>query len=441
MNRRNQDPHDPDNALQGIADEFWSRPDHDDKVRAVEPDPNWRPGDPMMTPGALAASWEHARKSAEDRQRKEAEDRQKLHEQTIAHDKKRRQTIRRRGLGAIGLTLVAIGIIKPGVGVIDQVQRRPAAEVVQEAVARRAIDDEATKKAYDTVLNIYQSIDKYGMKSVQQQAAAERASNPTDYISEDIINKTEDEIDQAETNERVQHSLAGFMREFNVEVSPIDEKIRLGDSKSSAEAVISVFKGLPKSLVKDSSAVELVSIVQGEGTGDDVPVEDGKKDKEKEEVTMGDFSAYPGEKGELRIMADGSQFDIANRMKDKIAGWESSRDHTVAHEAAHAFQNHNGVSLNKKVDDIVVDPPWTARELFGAHADMPVSPSKYAKTHPVEMQAEIMAGLFTDGDMSLKPPSHSRHFASELGKKQINELITLEKWHPGIALQLIAARK
>ena len=125
---------------------------------------------------------------------------------------------------------------------------------------------------------------------------------------------------------------------------------------------------------------------------------------------------------------------------DRVVGMSGGYEHVVAHELVHAMQDRNGIDIDIRPEDKLKNASWTVGDFVSSHIDRPILPSSYAKTHSVEEQAEIMAGLLTNDSNGLKPPSHSRHFASDLGAKHINELVTLEKWHPGVALQLVAAR-
>ena len=420
MNQPNYDPYDPDSKLPAIAKEFATRPDH-----GQETDRSWQPGDPMMTPAQLAASWEYARKTVEQKTRDDIKAREELLAEAEITKRLRWRKIVGRSVAAVACSSSLYGVAAPGIGIADRMTSAPAAEVVHSAVANREMDEKAMD-AYTTVLKIYEDIDQNGFDIVQKRAATERAEHSEEYISPEAIDTTREQIENAAGYEDVEVELGNFLHEFGIQSVNIDHNIRLRHVKSSAQAVLNVFGGLPKSLVKESASVNRLNLVPGSNAREG-------------NVTEGNFKKLTGAaKGEMNIMTDGSQFSLSNQAVEALSGMAGSREYIVAHELAHALQEKNGINLDDKTK--VDQTAWLPKDIIMSHLDMPERPTDYG-SNTVEPQAEIMAGLLTNDDTGLKPPSHSRHFASVLGKKQINELVTLEQWHPGIALQLIAARK
>ena len=428
MNRPAQDPHDLHGKLRIVADEFWSRPDHDDKNQNVEADPNWRPGDPMMTTGQVKASQQYARKISQEKQRQEELRRLELHEEIRRHDREWRSKFGRMALGAVALAMSVVGVVKPGIGLIDRVQERPAIQIVQEAIEHREMD-EATKNAYGRILEIYQMVDNDGMKRVRERAAEERAKNANDYAAEESLSFVQEAIEDAESLELVQGVLDDFTRGFGVTIDSIDTDVKLDDAKGVAHATVTVFGGLPKSLIKNSTSLKEMRIVKG-----------SKDESEDHPKAEGEYATHTDGVKRVYINVDGDAFGLMHQVMDRVVGMSGGYEHVVAHELVHAMQDRNGIDIDIRPEDKLKNASWTVGDFVSSHIDRPILPSSYAKTHSIEEQAEIMAGLLTNDSNGLKPPSHSRHFASDLGAKHINELVTLEKWHPGVALQLVAAR-
>lgn len=165
-------------------------------------------------------------------------------------------------LGAVALAMSVVGVVKPGIGLIDRVQERPAIQIVQEAIEHREMD-EATKNAYGRILEIYQMVDNDGMKRVRERAAEERAKNANDYAAEESLSFVQEAIEDAESLELVQGVLDDFTREFGVTIDSIDTDVKLDDAKGVAHATVTVFGGLPKSLIKNSTSLKEMRIVKG----------------------------------------------------------------------------------------------------------------------------------------------------------------------------------
>ena len=150
--------------------------------------------------------------------------------------------------------------------------------------------------------------------------------------------------------------LDDFTREFGVRIDSIDAKVTLDDAKEIAHATVTVFGGLPKSFIKNSTSLKEMRIAEG------------SKDKsENHPKAEGEYATDADGVSHVYINADGDAFGLMHQVMDRVVGMSGGYKHTVAHEVAHALQDHNGIDIDIKPEDKLKNPSWTVGEFVSTH--------------------------------------------------------------------------
>lgn len=277
-----------------------------------------------------------------------------------------------------------------------------------------------------------QDIDDGNLDAVKRRAEAYRDKTPSQLPSQALIEKTDKQISEANTNQEVVDALGGFMDFYDkdvdfftkeeaaeknaktdfMEYGGFEPDTPVANTKALAHAVVNGYKVLPKQFM-EAMDFEKISF------GGESPDYKGYNDSES--IVLGVSNSRMGE--------------ALSQANANLAG-NASDEWFVLHELGHSEQADSlyfddfNFEDDAKQPDIIDQTKASIKDAIDIYTENPDAPSAYAYAKGgVEKDAEIFAGLMTPNEKDFKgigTPRDATYFHSKSNRYMLSKLVQLQ---------------
>jgi hypothetical protein len=297
----------------------------------------------------------------------------------------------------------------------------------------RAEADESVERdteARDSVIELFETVDKEGYDGIKAEVAEQRAAHPELYVSEERANEVIESIENSGSNDDTVKVLGEFLGFYGIEAGFHDGQEfsdREEEVREIARAWVDVLAGLPKDFVALSAVEratvsnEPVSSNTGSGT---------------------EMGVYSPDRNEINVVAMSGFMSAAAPVEGFLERSDFTYQGVVAHELGHALDEQLpiGASLPEGEQAEMASVGTILEHIGRGIINRPEAPTLYAHTSDEEYGAELLSGVLSDRSDGLASTDEWRKFGSASNKEMIAMLVELEGVYPGIAKVLVANR-
>lgn len=305
-----------------------------------------------------------------------------------------------------------------------------SSEAQDEMKAEAEESMERDARARDTVIDLFEAVDKAGYDELKVEVAKERAEHPELYMSEERTKQIIENIENSDSNNDAIKVLDEFLDFYGIEAGFRDDRAfddQAEEVREITRAWVDVLGGLPKDFVA-LSQVERVTISH-------TPV----TDLSESGTEMG---TYSHDSNKINLVAMSKLMNVTAPVEGFLERSDFTYQGVIAHELGHALDEQLPIGAplpeNEQADAPSVG--LVLEHIGRGIVNRPEAPSLYAHTSDEEYSAELLSGVLSDRSDGLASTDEWRKFSSTSNKKMINMLAQLEALRPGIAKILIANR-
>lgn len=325
----------------------------------------------------------------------------------------------------------------------DGIAYMHAPEGTLEAAQTKSDERYAAKvEAREAVAGLMEQLDSHDYEAIRTGAHDYLKDHPNDVLPREELQRIQESIDAAATNEDVLRAIAPFAEFYGIEVrfqTKVDKKyVDAFDPssdvvlvKQTVSRIIDSLAWMPKELMEDA-AMDTIEI-----------------GKSNASVLGGTAAVYSSGTRALRIPVRSSGIsELTESAFGYIMSQDASQEGDIVHEFGHAL-GYGGSGLGSKVPEgrVITEEDERGGEAILSHmfwgniVQMPQDISPHSRIDNGERTADNLSALLSERTDGIAHPDEWRRFNSPANKEFLRVLGRLEENHPGIAAYIIANNK